>query len=200
MPVHFIFLAVLWTLYCVLHSVLAGSRLKKNLKNNLGERYKYYRPAYILFAFASLIAIVWYQLGLGGRRLFEPGWFAYAGLAIMASGLLLMLVCIRKYFMSLSGLRSLMNERHGSELMISGIHKYVRHPLYLGTFAFLWGLFLALPELSLLISNTIITAYTLLGIRFEEKKLEEEFGESYRRYREQVPKLLPTGNKRLNKA
>jgi protein-S-isoprenylcysteine O-methyltransferase Ste14 len=55
----------------------------------------------------------------------------------------------------------------------------------------LWGLFIILPYLSFLISNIIITIYTLIGIELEEKKLELEFGESYRQYKQKVPKLLP---------
>ncbi len=44
---------------------------------------------------------------------------------------------------------------------------------------------------SLLVANTVITLYTLLGIELEEAKLVDEFGDEYRRYRETVPKLLP---------
>ena len=80
--------------------------------------------------------------------------------------------------------------------MISDIHKLVRHPLYLGTFTFIWGLWLLFPTLSLLIANFIITVYTLIGIRFEEKKLVELFGENYTRYQQSVPKILPF--KRVN--
>ena len=94
--------------------------------------------------------------------------------------------------MNLSGLRSLAIEDFSNELQITGIHKYVRHPLYLGTFMFIWGLFLVIPLLSLLIANVIITVYTLIGIELEEKKLLSEFGENYRLYRQTVPKLIPT--------
>ncbi len=94
--------------------------------------------------------------------------------------------------MRLTGLRSIITEdKNTSELIITGIHKYVRHPLYLGTFIFIWGLLLLIPLLSLLISNTVITIYTLIGIKFEEEKLIEEFGQSYIEYKNEVPKLLP---------
>jgi methanethiol S-methyltransferase len=52
-------------------------------------------------------------------------------------------------------------------------------------------LFLLLPYLSLLIANSIITVYTLIGIGLEEKKLVNEFGESYSNYQASVPKLIP---------
>jgi protein-S-isoprenylcysteine O-methyltransferase Ste14 len=47
------------------------------------------------------------------------------------------------------------------------------------------------PVLSLFVSNIVITLYTLIGIRFEEKKLVQEFGPAYEKYKEQVPKLIP---------
>ena len=76
-----------------------------------------------------------------------------------------MILCIKNYFLSLSGLKSLLNESYSNELIIKGVHRYVRHPLYLGTFAFIWGLWLLLPTVSFLIVNVIITTYTLVGIR-----------------------------------
>ena len=113
------------------------------------------------------------------------------GLLLTTAGFILMAICIKKYFLSLSGLKSLLNEKHSNELIISGIHRHVRHPLYLGTFAFIWGLWLLFPTASFLISNAIITVYTLLGISLEENKLVDEFGDQYRRYQQTVPRLLP---------
>jgi protein-S-isoprenylcysteine O-methyltransferase Ste14 len=102
-----------------------------------------------------------------------------------------MLVCIRKYFVSLSGLKSLYQEEPAAELMITGIHRYMRHPLYSGTFLAIWGLWVLWPSASLLIANAVITIYTLLAIRLEEEKLVAEFGDQYRLYQQKVPKLIP---------
>lgn len=184
-------LAMLWIVYCVLHSVLASQSLKNRLRQRM-RNYKLYRVWYTLFAFVFLIALVYYQVKMPTIALFSlNSLIMIAGIIVSFSGLLLMLVCIRKYFMSLSGLRSLFIENYSNQLQITGVHKYIRHPLYFGTFAFIWGLFLLLPYLSLFIANVIITLYTLIGIELEEQKLMAEFGEQYVQYRRKVPKLIP---------
>ena len=186
-------MALLWMVYGVLHSVLANTAVKGWFSRRMGRSFIHYRLFYSLFAFLSFIALLGYQLRITSPPLFA-GFLSIKILGVLLSlvGLSIMLFCIRKYFMSLSGLRSLVRpEENKSELMITDIHRYVRHPLYLGTFIFIWGLWLAFPYLSLLISNTIITVYTLLGIGLEEKKLEQQFGDSYKSYQKKVPKILP---------
>ena len=192
MIVNHIILATLWIIYCVLHSVLASEWLKKKIRKNLTD-YKWYRLWYSLFAFVFLVALLYYQLRMRTTQLFFINKIILVtGIVLSVSGLLLMLVCIRKYFMNLSGLRNLFIENFSNELQITGVHRYVRHPLYLGTFGFIWGLFLLWPFLSLLIANIIITIYTLTGIKLEEKKLVAEFGERYIKYRSIVPKIFPS--------
>lgn len=189
---HHVFLAVCWVLYGVLHSVLASIGVKKSVQEKLPGLFRYYRLFYTLFAAFTLAALLWYQVSLSSPMLFTPTVFSnVAGGFIGTAGLLLMGVCIKKYFLSLSGLRSLFQEAPASELMIKGVHRYMRHPLYTGTFLFIWGLWVLLPTVSLLIADGVITAYTLLAIRLEEQKLVAEFGDQYRKYQQSVPKLIP---------
>jgi len=192
-------LGVLWISFCVLHSVLANSHIKRSIAGKAPKFYKNYRFFYTLFAFTTLGIVLFYQLQLVSPLLFTPAMtISLIGWAVMLSGSAIMLVCIKKYFLSLSGLKSLVAEELvANELRIDGIHKYVRHPLYLGTFVFIWGLLLVYPYLSLLIANSIITTYTLIAIRFEEEKLIEEFGADYLKYKKQVPMIIPSW-KRLN--
>ena len=192
MLLNHIILATLWIVYGVLHSVLASVGVKSKMKQALGKNFKHYRLAYTIFAALTLAALVWYQVSIETVRFYKPSFIVVGlGYLVTITGFGIMLTCIKKYFMSLSGLRSLLQETVYPELIISGIHRHVRHPLYLGTFVFIWGLFILVPLLSLFIANFIITVYTLLAIPFEEKKLVAEFGEQYKAYQKTVPKIFP---------
>lgn len=187
-----ILLAVLWIAYCVLHSVLASLWVKKAVQIKLGNAFRHYRLFYTVFAALSLLANVYYQLRLTSTAILPASLLMQtAGALIGLTGIVIMLVCIKKYFVSLSGIKSLVQETPSTELMIKGIHRYARHPLYLGTFLAIWGAWLLFPTLSLLISNVVITLYTLYAIQLEEAKLVAEFGDQYRKYQQSVPKLIP---------
>lgn len=103
-----------------------------------------------------------------------------------------MSVCIKKYFYELSGIQALENKLQTNTLQQSGLHKFVRHPLYFGTLLFVWGLFVIFPFLSNLIACIVIQGYVLIGIRLEEKKLNLEYGKEYKDYVAKVPKLFPS--------
>lgn len=183
-------LAAMWILYGVVHSVLAHKKFKQAAEKKMGPRFRFYRIFYVVFAFITMVGILIYQLTITPVLLFrESTALSLAGIFVSASGLVLMLVCIRKYFMSLSGLKSLFFEQHRHELIVTGVHRFVRHPLYLGTFIFIWGLLLIFPHLSLLIMNTVITVYTVIGMNLEEEKLVDEFGKDYLEYKKRVGAL-----------
>lgn len=178
-----------------MHSLLASISLKQWLTKKWKTNFKYYRLYYTLFATASFIAVITYQVLLPSPYVFSPGLVSYTlGTSISLTGLVIMTICIKKYFLSLSGLKTLFIDEvtTGNQLIVTGIHRYVRHPLYSGTFLFIWGLFIFLPHTSLLIANFIITVYTLIGINFEEQKLMREFGPPYEAYRKKVPKIIPS--------
>jgi len=185
-------LAIAWMAFCGLHSLLAADSVKQKFIPLLPKGTAMYRLLYTLFAATGFIAIVYYQLFLRSVRLFHPGLpVLIAGIAGCLAGAAVMGICIVRYFFQLSGLRGLLKNDARPMLLQSGLHRYVRHPLYMGTFIFIWSLFLLLPSLSLGISNTIITVYTIIGARLEEQKLLKTFGEVYVHYRRRVPMFIP---------
>ena len=127
-----------------------------------------------------------------GYWLYTPGWITTAlTIPFLAAGIVVIAVSVYKYFFHLSGIAVFTNEAPSGELFQQGLHRYVRHPLYSGTLLLVWSLFSLFPLLSNLLACTIISLYTIIGIRWEEKKLSETFGSGYKKYAEQVPMLFP---------
>jgi methanethiol S-methyltransferase len=71
----------------------------------------------------------------------------------------------------------------------SFLYQWVRNPMHTATITF----FLATPRLTLghLILSVGMTAYTLVGIRYEERDLAHVLGETFLTYRRKTPSLLP---------
>ena len=194
-----IILALGWILFCTLHSVFASLQFKQFAERRISSQYPFYRLYYTLFSLASFGLIILYQVSISSFQVFAPTRISLiTGILITLFGLVIMCICIAKYFMQLSGLKGLIENRTTNRLMKSGIHTYVRHPLYAGTFIFIWGLFIVFPYLSLFIAVSIITIYTLIGLKWEEKKLEKEFGDAYRMYKQQVPMIFPRFTAKAN--
>jgi protein-S-isoprenylcysteine O-methyltransferase Ste14 len=71
----------------------------------------------------------------------------------------------------------------------NGLYRYVRHPLYTAGLLFIW--LIPVMTVNLLALNIGLTAYLIVGARYEERKLVKEFGEEYLHYRERTPMLIP---------
>ena len=184
----------LWVLYCLLHSIMATTVFKKRIQILFGKSYRYYRLFYNLFAVVTLALILLYQISFTSSLIFIPNLItSIAGITITALGAWVMTICIAKYFKQESGFLWLNPEAstEKTELYISGIHEFVRHPLYLGTLVFIWGLFIVFPSVVNLVAVSIITIYTLIAIQFEEQKLIAEFGDAYKEYKKKVPMIIP---------
>lgn len=180
-----------WIIYCVIHSLLASVSVKKYFERVMDKNFKHYRLIYNLIAFTTLVPIIFFHFRIKQVFVFNPTIVTtVSGFILSISGALIMIMMIWKYFLQMIGIK-LHSPKADAKLEVGGLHKYVRHPLYLGTFMFIWGLFLIFPWWTGLIACSVITIYTLIAIKYEEEKLVLEFGEEYRAYRKRVPMILP---------
>ncbi len=78
------------------------------------------------------------------------------------------------------------------ELVVSGLYRYVRNPIYVGVLLIFLGHFLWFGYWALL----IYTALSFIGVHFfiilyEEPTLKKKFGAAYEDYLKRVPRWIP---------
>ena len=77
-------------------------------------------------------------------------------------------------------------------LVVSGIYRHVRNPMYLAVTATILGQWLLLGRPVLLAYALVFMATTYAFVRgYEEPTLRETYGDEYERYREAVPGWWP---------
>jgi protein-S-isoprenylcysteine O-methyltransferase Ste14 len=76
-------------------------------------------------------------------------------------------------------------------LATTGVFGRVRHPMYLGTHLVYLGLAIATFSLASIVMWVIIFAFYITLANYEERKLEERFGDEYLEYKKNVRKWIP---------
>ena len=78
-----------------------------------------------------------------------------------------------------------------NRLAASSQYDSTRNPMYLGWRILSAGISISSPSLRNLSLTAAAYFFTEVAARFEEKILEAEYGESFRRYRERTPRWVP---------
>jgi protein-S-isoprenylcysteine O-methyltransferase Ste14 len=91
----------------------------------------------------------------------------------------------------LGGLPELLPDHHQQRLVTTGIRAHVRHPVYLAHLCEMlaWSIGTGLLVCYGLTAFAVVTGAVM--IRMEDRELEARFAEEYRRYKKQVPAVLP---------
>jgi protein-S-isoprenylcysteine O-methyltransferase Ste14 len=77
-------------------------------------------------------------------------------------------------------------------LVVGGVYRYVRNPMYLAVLACIVGQYLLLLRPVLLLDALLTAVAVVAFVRvYEEPKLAEQFGEDYAAYRRAVPGWWP---------
>lgn len=83
------------------------------------------------------------------------------------------------------------NTEKTNKLVTSGLYGKARHPIYSLQWLIIFGNFLILPVVPLLLSFLILAVNMQFKARYEEGVLEEIFGDEYREYRKRTGRFIP---------
>jgi protein-S-isoprenylcysteine O-methyltransferase Ste14 len=179
-------------LYGALHSALASQRAKDFVRARLGASAdRAYRLLFNILAGVTLLpvmAVVALNPGPLFYRVAWP-WSSVLLLGQAAAAVLLLLGLRQTDVWHFLGLRQLGAGSGASRMVVSGLYQWVRHPLYTAGLILLW--LTPIRTSSVLAFNIGMTIYIWVGSRFEERRLEREFGQAYGDYRQRVPALIP---------
>ena len=79
---------------------------------------------------------------------------------------------------------------HGDRVVADGPYRYVRNPLYLGTWLIAAALAVLMPPGGALFTIVTIAAFNAVKVRAEERRLTAGSGEIYRAYAQRVPRFF----------
>jgi protein-S-isoprenylcysteine O-methyltransferase Ste14 len=117
----------------------------------------------------------------------EPVWVSLLGNVLVAAGLGIAMVVIAQNGYAASTVRV----ETGQQLVSSGVYSFIRHPMYVGNLAMMFGIPLALGSywgLLFVIPSVAVIVFRILD---EEKLLTEELA-GYREYAQRVRyRLMP---------
>ncbi|RKZ44243.1 MAG: isoprenylcysteine carboxylmethyltransferase family protein [Gammaproteobacteria bacterium] len=185
---------LLLTIFALQHSIMARPAFKKWWTQYIPEHLE--RSTYVLLTAIILTLLYWQwrpmtdvvwhiDSNIGTilmNILFWSGWIILFASTFMTSHT--DLFGLRQVFLKFKNL-----EYQHLEFKISGLYKFVRHPLMTGIIIAFWST----PHMSTghLLFAAVSTAYILVALQFEEHDLKIFFGEKYADYKRQVSMLLP---------
>ena len=146
----------------------------------------------IFFTFlqpGSLTILIPYLI-LRGTDTSQLGMIRYLGLPLIVVGVLGLLWCVWQFFAKGRGTISPLDPP--KNLVVYGLYRYVRNPMYVSAMAILLGEAVFFMSLPLLIEAVIFFLAANVFIRFyEEPTLQRQFGESYEEYKRSVGRWIP---------
>jgi protein-S-isoprenylcysteine O-methyltransferase Ste14 len=138
----------------------------------------------------ALLALITYRWR--GILLYQNAWSWLPGLGLILPGFWLYFASTRgftgKY---ISGMAEILPGDAAPQLIVSGIRRRIRHPMYAGHFCEALGWSIGTGSVVCFALAAFAIFMGSIMIRAEDKELESRFGEQYRTYRRDVPAFLP---------
>ena len=125
------------------------------------------------------------------RTFFPEQWtvFHFAGFGLMIVGAAIVLQCILRFATEGKGTISPIDPT--KKLIIKGLYKYSRNPMYVGMMILLAGEAIFWQSLTLAIYATVVfVGFNLFIILHEEPRLRRDFGDEYEEYLRNVRRWL----------
>jgi protein-S-isoprenylcysteine O-methyltransferase Ste14 len=185
-------------LYAAVHSWLASQRMKDWTRQTFGPTTdRWYRLAYNVVGGVTFIPLLVMLVWLPDRVLYTLSppwlWLALLGQLVAVAGIAygLWLTGIW-HFLGLCQLLDMPEDERWNckpPLVVFGAYRWVRHPLYFWGLVFIW----LTPQMTVnrLALFVVLSIYLYVGTFFEERRLVREYGDGYREYQRQVPRLIP---------
>jgi methanethiol S-methyltransferase len=180
--------------YGGLHSWLASLQAKALARRGLGSAAdRVYRLAYNFVAVISLLPVLILPAILADQTIYTIPlpWLLLTLLAQGLAALVLLVGVLQTGLWSFIGLEQLLEapESQSSHLVVGGLYRWVRHPLYTAGLVFIW--LTPVMTWNVLALNIGLSLYLFIGALFEERKLLREFGQAYQNYQQRTPMFFP---------
>jgi protein-S-isoprenylcysteine O-methyltransferase Ste14 len=145
---------------------------------------------FFLFVPLLLICVVPYRISMTDVPVFDLGALRYLAFACWAAGAAMIVWCFWDFTFKGRGTPAPFDPPR--ELVVSGLYRHVRNPIYLGGLLVLMGWALWSSSFALLLTPLIFLAVAhLFVVGYEEPNLRGRFGESYVAYCLSVPRWIP---------
>lgn len=178
----------------VLHSWLASRATKRLARRLFGKQVdRIYRLFFVAVASLTLAPILGMVAFLPSRLLWTiPTPWRFLTLAVQFLALIGLLVTVfQTDLKAFAGIKQIKDPEVESknDLVVSGFYRFVRHPMYFFSLILFW----LMPYVTDLILAFILasTLYFLIGTIPEEQKLVAMYGQAYKRYQVEVPRIIP---------
>lgn len=114
----------------------------------------------------------------------------YVGAALLAAGAAVYLWCAWDFSTAGDGTPAPIDPPRS--LVVRGLYRYVRNPMYIGILLLLAGEALLFQSRSLLgYAGIVFFFFFLFVVAYEEPALARKFGQDYERYCDRVPRWIP---------
>jgi methanethiol S-methyltransferase len=180
-----------FSIYGILHSILASTLVKKWVEDKYPSHFKYYRLIYSLFAGIALLPI-FYLVHVLPRIVFysiKPPLIYITVIIQCLVGLVVLFGVLQTDNFTFLGIsQAFYSTIQQDHLVTTGLYHYVRHPIYSLGLVIVW--LYPLMNSNYFFFALSITLYIIFGAWLEEAKLSKEYPD-YDSYRQVTPMFIP---------